>query len=113
MNREPHEIGHRRRIPLKKFGENEIKGFVGAIKSEILKPGSPHAKSYLLALVSGIRIGPDGGHLQGNKADMTGAVSGWRPDNPELVVSRHLSSWRARRDSNPRPTGSKPVALSS
>ncbi|MGQ0620358.1 MAG: hypothetical protein ACT4QA_10645 [Panacagrimonas sp.] len=100
MNRELHEIGHRRQIPLKKFGENQIKGFADAIKSEILKPGSLYAKSYLLSLVSEIRIGPDGGYLQGNHADIAGAVSGWRSDKPELVVPRHVSSWRARQESN-------------
>lgn len=104
MSAELREIGHRRQIPLKKFGETQIKGFADAIKTEILKPGSPYAKSYLRALVSEIRIGPDNGYLEGNHADMAGAVSGWRPDKPELLVPRHVSSWRARQESNLRPS---------
>ena len=92
-------IGKRRQVPLKKFGKSQIDGFAGAIRPEILVPGSKYAKPYLSALVSEIRISPAGGAAKGSHADMAAAVSGWRPGTPGFVP-KHGSNWRDRQGSN-------------
>ena len=52
-----------------------------------------------------------GGHTFGHTAKSEGAV----PASSKALndLEREELDWRARRDSNPRPIGSKPIALSS
>ena len=102
MTSELLEISRRRQLPLKKFGEAQVQGFAEAIRSEVLAPGSKFAKGYLRALVSEIRISAAGATMKGSNADMAGAISGWRPGNPNLAVPSHVSNWRPVRESNPR-----------
>lgn len=102
MTSELQEISRRRQLPLKKFGEAQVQGFADAIRTEVLAPGSKFAKGYLRALVSEIRISAAGATMKGSNADMAGAISGWRPGNPNLAVPRHVSNWRDRQESNLR-----------
>ena len=106
MTTELLEIGRRRQLPLKKFGAAQVQGFADVLRTEILAPGSKFAKGYLRALVSEIRISAAGATMRGSHADMAGAISGWRPGNPQLAVPRHVSNWRGWQESNPRPLGS-------
>ena len=98
------EINKRRQLPLKKFGKAHVEGFASAIRTEILTPGSKFAKSYLRAIVSEIRISAGGGTVMGSNAEMTGAISGWRPGTAGVTVPRHLSNWRPQHESNVRPS---------
>lgn len=100
------EISKRRQLPLKKFGSSQIAGFATAMRTEILTPESKFAKSYLRTILSGVRISAAGGTAMASNADIAAAVSGRRPGNPALAVPRHVSNWRARRDSNSLPLGS-------
>lgn len=97
MTSELQEISRRRQLPLKKFGEAQVQGFAEAVRTEVLAPGSKFAKSYLRTLVSEIRISAAGATMKGSNADMAGAISGWRPGNPNLAVPRHVSNWRTRK----------------
>tara|TARA_B100001250_G_C19689860_1_gene739781 strand:- start:288 stop:641 length:354 start_codon:yes stop_codon:yes gene_type:complete len=94
------EIGKRRQLPLKKFGENQIDEFAKAIRSEILTPNSKYAKGYLKSIVSEIRVGGKAGTITGSNADMAGAISGWRPGSSTIAVPRHVSNWRPQQESN-------------
>ncbi len=102
LNRELQELASRRQLPLKKFGAAQIRGFSEAIRTEIPAPGNKFAKSYVRALVSEVRISAAGLTMRGSNADMAGAISGWRPGNPNLAVPRHVSNWRDRQESNLR-----------
>jgi site-specific DNA recombinase len=100
MTSELQEISRRRQLPLKKFGEAQVQGFAEAVRTEVLAPESKFAKGYLRTLVSEIRISAAGATMKGSNADMAGAISGWRPGNPNLAVPRHVSNWRDRQGSN-------------
>lgn len=100
MTLELSKINKRRQLPLKKFGQAQVEGFASAIRNEVLTPGSKYAKGYLRAIVSEIRISATGGSIVGSNAEMAGAISAWSPGNPNIGVPRHVSNWRARRDSN-------------
>ena len=87
-------------MPLKKFGESQIKAFAQAMRAAVLTPGSQYAKVHLRTLVSEIRISAAGATMKGSYADMASAASARRPGTPELMVPRHLSNWRPRQESN-------------
>jgi site-specific DNA recombinase len=106
MTAELQDLGRRRQLPLKKYGEAQVQAFATAIRTEVLTPGSRYAKNYIRTLVSEIRISAAGATMMGSNADMAGAISGWRLGTPTLVVPRHVSNWRGWQDSNPRPLGS-------
>lgn len=110
MTSELLEISRRRQLPLKQFGETQVQGFAEAIRTEVLAPGSKFAKGYLRALVSEIRISAAGATMKGSNADMAGAISGWRPGNPNLAVPRHVSNWRGGRIGNAWTAGGSPYA---
>lgn len=93
------QIAMRRQIPLKKFGEQQIKTFVEAFRTEVFSPNSKFAKSYLKAVVSEIRIKGDKGTIGGRNADMAATISSYRAGAP-LVVPRHLSNWCPEPESN-------------
>jgi site-specific DNA recombinase len=84
MTSELQEIGRRRQLPLKEFGETQVQGFAEAVRTEVLAPESKFAKGYLRTLVSEIRISAAGATMKGSNADMAGAIYGSRPGEPQL-----------------------------
>ena len=84
MTSELREIGRRRRLPLKKFGEAQVQGFAEAVRTEVHAPDSKFAKGSLRTLVSEVRISAAGATMKGSNTDMAGAVSGWRHGKPKF-----------------------------
>ena len=79
---------------------------------EKLDSGDIRARqAYLRAVITRIEIGDTRIRIIGEKDALADAVSGRTA--PAGLVRASVRKWRARRDSNSRPSGSKPDALSS
>jgi site-specific DNA recombinase len=105
MAQELQALSRRRGLPLRKFGDAQIRNFADGIRTELLKQESKFAKSYLKAIVSDIRVGPSEVTAKGRLADLAAATANWKPGAP-LGVPSLISNWRGWQDSNPRPLGS-------
>ena len=88
-----------------------VKSFCTALKERFADPISGLGKAYLRLLVDEIR-------LDGDERVVTGSHRRF-PDGNGFMQKRKLgevpsfvNDWRARRDSNSLPLGSKPSALS-
>ena len=103
-------LSRRQQLPLKKFGQQQIEDFGIAAQEALLSPNSPLAKGYLKAIVSEIRIGQTEAKIRGNRAQLAGAISAWKPGAIPVVPSL-VSNWCARRESNPRPSASEAKIL--
>jgi site-specific DNA recombinase len=65
MAQELQTLARRRGLPLRKFGETQIRNFSEGIRTELQNQQSKFAKSYLKAIVSEIRSGRSKGPLPG------------------------------------------------
>ena len=99
------KIQQRHRLPIQRFGEQQIQAFASGVKEAVLTPGSPLAKNYLRALVSEVIVGADTTTVGGSNLKLASAVSGWRKGT-DLSVPRLVSQWCGWQESNPRPLGS-------
>ena len=62
-------------------------------------------KSYLRAVISEIRVDDDKISIIGDKTTLAAVIAG--QNTPDTNVSGFVRKWRARRDSNSRPSDSK------
>lgn len=93
-------LARRRGLPLRKFGEAQVRNFAEGIRAEFQNAESKFAKSYLKAIVSEIRVGPLEAVVKGRLADLAAATANWKLGTP-LGVPSLVSNWRVPSESAP------------
>jgi site-specific DNA recombinase len=84
----------------------QVELFSKLIRAKLRDQRSRFAREYLHAVVDRIVVRGETATISGSHARLVQAVAGGE------VVPSSMQDWRARRDSNSRPSGSKPDALS-
>ena len=100
LNREIEVLKKRQTLPIKNFGERHVNAFIEAAEEGIFSPDSPHAKAYLRAIISEIRVTRSDVTVRGDDFDLVSVVSRWKRGAPITGVPRHFTEWRPRHDSN-------------
>ena len=90
-----------------------MSGIPRVLRSKLRDRSSSFAKDYLHALVDQITVYEGTATIRGRNAKLLQMASGAKIRKGTDQVPSFMSEWRARRDSNSRPSGSKPDALSS
>ena len=96
-----------------KHGRKHTEEFCRAFLKVMLSNDKERCKAYLSAVVSEILVNPQKLKVTGKRLQLAQVISEWKPGTLSPRVPSTVSNWRARRDSNSRPIGSKPTTLSS
>ena len=90
---------------------SQIEAFSRVMRAKLQDRSSAFAKDYLHTLVDQITVSDGTATIVGSHAKLLSAIDGTKKGT--VQVPSFIPDWRARRDSNSRPSGSKPDALSS
>lgn len=90
----------RHTLPLKSFGEQQVRAFTDAVQSVLLTPDSPYAKQYLATFVSKIVITRETAEMSGSNLMLAAAISKWKLGTPLTGVPSIAAEWCRLSDSN-------------
>jgi site-specific DNA recombinase len=88
------KIQQRHRLPIRRFGEQQIEAFASGVREVVLTPGSPLAKNYLRALVSEVRVGAETTTFGGSNLELASAISRWRKGHRSLSAQTRIAMVR-------------------
>ena len=93
------QLQYRHRLPIRRFGRQQIEAFIAGIKETVLSAKSPLAKNFLRALVSEVKVTGATTSISGDNLSLATAISKWKKGS-ELSVPRLVSQWCSKWDSN-------------
>lgn len=93
-------------VPLNKLAPVHVQKFTGALRARLLDTASGFGKAYINLLVDEIRLDESNLHIQGSYRALARAVS-LSKEGKLGTVSSFVPEWRARPDSNGRPSASE------
>jgi len=83
---------------------SQVDAFSKVVREKLRDRGSPFARDYLRAVVDSVVVDGDTATISGSNARLVGAIVGKKTGTDQ--VPNFIPDWRARRDSNSRPSGS-------
>ena len=97
----------RQNIPIDKLIKSQLDAFFKALKSRLNDKTSHFGKAYMQLLVDEVIIDKKQAIVSGSYIALAEVARGTTNDKRLSSVPIFTNSWRARRDSNPQPSGSK------
>ena len=98
-------------LPVERILPSQVEAFGKLIGKKLRDRSAAFGRDYLRAVVDQVVVNGNTATISGSNAKLMQAVAAKRPLAGQ--VPTFIQEWRARRDSNSRPPGSKPGALSS
>jgi site-specific DNA recombinase len=91
-------------LPVEQVLPSQVEAFSKVIRAKLRDQSSRFAKDYLHAVVDSVVVHDDTAIISGSHARLMQAVVGKKTGTDQ--VPSFIPDWRARRDSNSRPSGS-------